>query len=112
MAVQQAEPESGTALSLYRQVGARLFDRAARETGMTPIQLRTALKVALLRPTLTAPTLRAWRRGNKPVPLAALLAVCDLAGKRPAALVAMLRAEAKAGGTDLDGDFARLLERL
>jgi hypothetical protein len=84
-----------------------MFDRAARETRLTPIQLRGALMERLLRPTLTAPTLRAWRRGNKPVPLAAMLAVCDLAGKRPNEIILMLKRDG-----EIDGDDAALLTRL
>ena len=96
------------ALSVYRRLGARIFDRAARETGLTPTQLRAALTEALHRPTLTPPTLRAWRRGNKPVPLGALLAVCDLAGRKPFEILAIMK------GDELfdDRDVRELLSRL
>lgn len=99
-----------SALSVYRRVGARMFDRAAVDTGLTPTELRMALRVALSRPTLTSPTLRAWRRGTKPVPAAALLAVCDLAGKRPAEIVDRLRKENSGG--DFGKDGWELLARL
>ena len=99
---------AATTLSVYRRLGARVFDRAARETGLTPTQLRAALTDSLNRPTLTAPTLRAWRRGNKPVPLAALLAVCDIARRKPTEILAMMR-----GDEPLDeNDVRELLARL
>lgn len=98
-------------LSSYRSLGARLFNRAIEETGLTPIEMRAALRDRLLRPTLTAPTLRAWRRGNKPTPLAAFLAACHIADMRPADLIDLYKKEAGAV-LDLSPEERALLNEL
>jgi len=76
-----------------------MFEEAAQATGLAPGALGARLREELSRPTLTAPTLRAWRRGNKAVPLAAFLATCRIAGIRPDAIAARMAAAA-AGAPD------------
>lgn len=98
---------AGPELSVYRRLGARLFDRAIQETGLTPTEMRAELRTLLLRPTLTAPTLRAWRRGSKPTPLAAFLAVCHLAKLKPDQVFELLKQETRA--SELDEESLRLL---
>ena len=82
-------------ITVYRRLGAALFEEAAQATGLTPGMLGARLRVELSRPTLTAPTLRAWRRGTKAVPLAALLATCRIANIRPGTVVAKVAAAAE-----------------
>ena len=105
-------PDAQPLLSVYRRVGARLFDKAARETGLSPGVLGQELRVRLLRPTLTAPTLRAWRRGNKPAPLAAFLACCALAGKRPDEVLRLLELELSQNADGIDEEGKTLLSQL
>ncbi len=90
-------------MTVYRRLGAVLFEEAVQATGLAPGVLGARLRAELSRPTLTAPTLRAWRRGNKAVPLAAFLATCRIAGVRPAAVVAKVAAETKVktGGREM-----------
>jgi hypothetical protein len=90
------------ALTVYRRLGARLFEEAVQATGLAPGALGARLRDELARPTLTAPTLRAWRRGTKAVPLAALLATCRIAGVRPGSVVARVLAGAKDLGDEPD----------
>jgi hypothetical protein len=98
------------ALTVYRRLGALLFEEAVQATGLAPGVLGLRLREELSRPTLTAPTLRAWRRGTKAVPLAALLATCRIAGIRPGSVVAKVLAGAKDG--DDDAEVTELLELL
>lgn len=94
-------------LTVYRRLGAQLFEEAVQASGLTPGVLGSRLRDELSRPTLTAPTLRAWRRGNKAVPLAAFLATCRIANVRPGSVVARVLATSKE-----QGDDAELLELL
>lgn len=87
-----------------------MFEAAAQATGLAPGALGVRLREELSRPTLTAPTLRAWRRGTKAVPLAALLATCRIAGVRPDAIAA--RVTAGAAGETADGELKELLREL
>jgi len=96
-------------LTVYRRLGAVLFEEAVRATGLTPGAMALRLRAELARPTLTAPTLRAWRRGNKAVPLAAFLAVCRIAGVRPATIVEKVTAQAS---QDADAELLQLLKEL
>lgn len=69
----------------YSPVAARAFDRACQLTGLSNSELCRQLGVKLARRTvLSRQTLTAWRLGRRPVPLAAFLAVADLA-RPPAA---------------------------
>src|SRR5579872_3531782 len=86
-------------ITVYRRLGALMFEEAAQATGLAPGALGARLREELSRPTLTAPTLRAWRRGNKAVPLEAFLATCRIAGIRPDAIAARMAAAA-AGAPD------------
>lgn len=78
-------------------------------TGLTPGAIGLRLREELARPTLTAPTMRAWRRGNKAVPLAAFLAVCRIAQVSPADFINKMAEDA--GGIEY-GDLAELLQEL
>jgi hypothetical protein len=88
------------ALTVYRRLAALLFEEAVGATGLSPGQLGLRLREELSRPTLTAPTLRAWRRGNKAVPFAAFLATCKIANVRPGSVVARLTDLAEVGIDD------------
>lgn len=87
-------------LTVYRRLGARLFEEAVQASGLSPSALGARLRDELSRPTLTAPTLRAWRRGTKAVPLAAFLATCRIAGIRPGSVVAKVLATSKEQADD------------
>ena len=89
-------------LTVYRRLGARLFEEAVQASGLAPGVLGSRLRDELSRPTLTAPTLRAWRRGNKAVPLAAFLATCRIANIRPGSVVARVLATSPNGAEDAD----------
>jgi hypothetical protein len=90
------------AITVYRRLGARLFEEAVQATGLAPGVLGLRLREELSRPTLTAPTLRAWRRGTKAVPLAAFLATCRIAEIRPGSVVAKVLATSKDGAEDTE----------
>ena len=94
-------------ITVYRRLGALLFEEAVRATGLPVGALGAKLRIELSRPTLTAPTLRAWRRGNKAVPLAAFLATCRIANIRPGSVVAKVTGMARG-----DLDDAELLDLL
>ena len=95
-------------LTVYRRLGAVLFETAVQATGLAPGVLGARLRVELSRPTLTAPTVRAWRRGNKAVPFAAFLATCRIANVRPGSVVAKVTTLAKSGEVE-DGELLELL---
>ena len=95
-------------LTVYRRLAAVLFETAVQATGLAPGVLGARLREELSRPTLTAPTVRAWRRGNKAVPFAAFLATCRIANVRPGSVVAKVTALAKSGEVQ-DGDLLELL---
>lgn len=95
-------------LTIYRRLGALIFEEAVRATGLPPGALGLRLRDELNRPTLTAPTLRAWRRGSKAVPLAAFLAVCRIANVQPAEFVSRIAGT----GTSVEKDLADLLQLL
>ena len=97
-------------ITVYRRLGARLFEEAVQATGLPVGALGARLRAELSRPTLTAPTLRAWRRGNKAVPLAAFLATCRIANVRPGSVVAKVAGMAE-GGLD-DPELLELLTQL
>lgn len=82
-------------MTVYRRLGAQLFEEAVQASGLAPGVLGARLREELSRPTLTAPTLRAWRRGNKAVPLAAFLATCRIANVRPGSVVAKVLATSR-----------------
>lgn len=96
-------------LTVYRRLGALLFEEAIKVTGLTPGAMGLRLREELARPTLTAPTMRAWRRGNKAVPLAAFLAVCRIAELSPGDFLAQM-----ADGADgiEDGEVVELLKEM
>lgn len=88
-----------------------LFETAAQATGLAPGALGARLREELSRPTLTAPTLRAWRRGSKAVPLAAFLATCRIANIRPASVLTKLQGLTDTDLTE-DQDLVELLQFL
>lgn len=66
------------------QRAARAFDRACQLSGESNAELCRRLPALIgKRNVLSRQTLAAWRRGRRPVPMAAFLATCDLAGLRP-----------------------------
>jgi len=95
-------------LTVYRRLGAVLFETAIQATGLAPGVIGARLREELSRPTLTAPTVRAWRRGTKAVPFAAFLATCRIANVRPGSVVAKVTTLAKTGEIE-DGELLDLL---
>jgi len=98
-AMQPAQPVAQTAHESDRKMdhairAARAFDRACQLTGLSSVALCRQLAPMIGKPNaLSRQTLLGWRRGKQPVPMAAFLAACDLAGLRPPLIFALAAEE-------------------
>ena len=70
------------------------FNRACQLTGLSSAELCRRLAPMMgKRRVLSRQTLSGWRRGQRPVPMVAFLAACDLAGLRPPMIFALAAEE-------------------
>jgi hypothetical protein len=84
------EKTSGHPGNVYREAVSTTFEQLCRLTGLSNNALARELCSRLDRSSLARQTLRAWRRGDQPVPGEAFLAVAELAG--PSAAGPLMRA--------------------
>jgi len=82
--------QSGRPANLYREAVSATFEQLCRLTGLSNNALARELCMRLDRDSLARQTLRAWRRGDQPVPGEVFLAVAELAG--PTAAGPLMRA--------------------
>ena len=71
--------QSGRPANLYREAVSATFEQLCRLTGLSNNALARELCMRLDRDSLARQTLRAWRRGDQPVPGEVFLAVAELA---------------------------------
>ena len=93
------------------RLSARLFEEAARRSGLNRTELSRQLGVRLRRDSLTPHTVRGWCRGVQPGPLEALLAMCSISQVRPPDILrAVVASSSRVGSGDLE--VARLVGEL
>lgn len=97
--------------SAYRKLSARMFDEAARRSGLSGSELTRRLRDELRRDSLSRQTLLAWRRGDQPVPLGAFLAACRIGQVRPPDVFQAVVEKSSRFETG-DGEVSRLVKDL